>query len=380
MDYSDFNTPGQFVQALLKERGWTQEVLATVMDVSESHVSRMVTDRVIIDAEKSIVLSDVFGVEPEVFLDLGKKYELTQARLRIHPDPRRALRAWLYSGLPVKEMIDRGWIAAEVRDTEGVEAELARFFGVTHASEIPILPHAAKKTDAGADVTPAQLAWLYRAKLISREQIVARYNPSAVRASIERLASLRANRKGIREVPTVLADAGIRFVVVEALPSSKIDGVCFWLHDMAPVVGMTLRYDRIDNFWFVLRHELEHVVRGHGRRDGRMDVALEGERSGTGSSVPEEERVANAAAADFCVPEEQMDKFFTKKYPYFHDRDLRGFAATVGVHPGLVVGQLQHRLGRYDRFRKYLVKIRELVVSSAVVDGWGHPYAIDAHP
>jgi HTH-type transcriptional regulator/antitoxin HigA len=377
----EFQTPGKFVQALLGERGWTQDVLATVMEVSASHVSRIVTDRVAIDAEKAIALSEVFEVEPEVFLDLQKKYELAQARMRVPTNPQRALRAKLYSGLPVKEMIDRGWInATSAKDTDQVERELARFFRVETFTEIPVIPHAAKKSDSGSDLTRAQGLWLYRVQSIAKEQIVGRYSPANVRAAIERLSAMRRKAASTKDVPTVLAEAGVRYVAVEALASSKIDGVCFWLNDMAPVVGMTMRYDRIDNFWFVLRHELEHVLRGHGRRDARVDVELEGERSGTGATVSEEERMANMAAEDFCVPKDQMDRFFARKDPYFMERDVIGFAATVGAHPGLVVGQLQHRSGRYDRFRKHLVKVREFITSSAIADGWGRPYVLDTNP
>jgi HTH-type transcriptional regulator/antitoxin HigA len=348
------------------------------MGASLPHVSRIVTDRVAIDAKKAIVLSEVFGPDPEVFLDLQKKYELAQALRVSRPDPQRALRARLYAGLPVAEMIHRGWIAADgPKDTERVEKELARFFDVADASQIPFLPHAARKSDAGSSPTPTQLAWIYRVRSIAKDQVVGRYSPTAVREAIDKLAELRPDERNVRHVPAILAASGIRYVVVESLSSAKIDGVCFWLNDMAPVVGMTTRQDRIDNFWFVLRHELEHVARGHGRRRERIDVELEGERGGSGPNVPDEERVANAAAADFCAPKEQMDRFVARKSPYFMERDVLGFAATVGVHPGLVVGQLQRRLGRYDRFRKHLVKIRAMVVQTAAVDGWGSIYVVD---
>jgi HTH-type transcriptional regulator / antitoxin HigA len=379
-EMADFQTPGQYIQSLLAERGWTQEVLANVMDVSIQHVSRIVNDRVSLDAEKSLVLAEVFGTEPEELLALQAKYDLAQARLRQRPDPKRALRAKLYAHFPIAEMIRRGWIDAESpKDTERVEAALARFFGVASADQIPDLPHAAKKSSDGGELTSAQLVWIHRVRSIAGQQIVGRYSPANVRAAVDRLAELRTTPEGIRKVPRVLAEAGVRFVVVQALPASKIDGVCFWLNDMAPVIGMTLRYDRIDNFWFVLRHECEHVLRGHGRRRERIDVELEGERAGTDFSVPEEERMANEAASNFCVPSEQMDRFYTRKYPYFMKRDLLGFAATVKVHPGLVVGQLQRRIGRYDRFREYLVKVGEIVRSSAAVDGWGQVYAFDSN-
>lgn len=349
-----------------------------ILDVNPSTVNRLVNNQRPLDAEKAITLGEVFGLQPDIFLELQKQYDLAQARLRIQPNPERALRAQLYSNLPVREMIQRGWISAKgVKDTEKVQQELARFFGVEKASEISLLPHAAKKTDAGTDLSPAQSAWLYRTRSIAQEQVVGRYSPGAVREAIQQLSRLRADESGVRKVPAILSSAGVRFVVVETLSSAKIDGVCFWLNDFAPVVGMTVRYDRIDNFWFVLRHELEHVLQGHGRSRERIDVNLEGEKSGTGSNIPTEERVANAAAADFCVPREQMEKFFTRKNPYFKERDVLGFAATVGAHPGLVVGQLRHLGGRYDMFWKYLVKIRKFVVSTAPVDGWGQQYVLN---
>ena len=80
----------------------------------------------------------------------------------------------------------------------------------------------------------------------------------------------------------ILAESGVRFVIVEALPQAKIDGVCFWLDKQAPVIGLSMRYNRIDNFWFVLRHEIEHVLKGHGRDapEGMIDAELEGDRAG----------------------------------------------------------------------------------------------------
>lgn len=102
-----------------------------------------------------------------------------------------------------------------------------------------------------------------------------------------------------------------------------------------------------------------------------LDAELEGERAGTGPNIAEEERIANKAAANFCVPGNTMDSFIARKAPLFSERDIIGVARTLNIHPGLVAGQLQHRTGRYDRFRQHLVKIRSTISPSAMVDGWG---------
>jgi HTH-type transcriptional regulator/antitoxin HigA len=275
-------------------------------------------------------------------------------------------------------MIKRGWIDADsVKNVSQVEASLVKFFGATCIDEIEILPHAAKKTEVFSDATPAQIAWIYRVKEIATDMMTAQFTPHAVQNAVRLLQNLLLSPEEARKVPRILAEAGIRYLLVEALPSSKIDGVCFWLDDMSPVIAMTCRYDRIDNFWFVLRHELEHVIQGHGRSKIMLDTDLEGEKAGTGPSVAEEERIANEAATEFCVPASKLNSFIARKSPFFNERDIIGFAGVLNIHPGLVAGQLQHKTGRYDRFRQHLVKIRDCVRPCAMVDGWGDIAPVD---
>src|SRR3546814_13350101 len=103
------------------------------------------------------------------------------------------------------------------------------------------------------------------------------YSDAALRASLPRLSALLTAPEETRHVARILDECGVRFVVVEPIPGSRIDGACFWLPNKQPVVALSLRLDRIDNFWFVLRHELEHVLRGHGQdRDLDRKSVVEG--------------------------------------------------------------------------------------------------------
>lgn len=369
-----YRTPGQLIRALLEERGWTNRVLAIILGIDETGLNKLIAGNRSLSAKLAIQLGEVFGEAPERFLDLQKSYELAQERLRSHPDPGRETRARIYGGLPISEMIARRWLDADdVRNTPAVEASLAKFFGVQSLDEIEILPYAAKRTNVFGEATPAQLAWLYRVKTVANEMLVAPYSTNSLHGALSQLKSLLSSAEEARKVPRIMAEAGIRFVIVESLPGAKIDGVCFWLDENSPVVGMSLRLDRIDNFWFVLRHELEHAARRHGQGAAVMlDTDLEGARAGVGDDIAEEERVANEAAAQFCIPQKSLDAFIARKAPFFHERDIVGFARTLQVHPGLVAGQLQHRTDRHDRFRALQVKIRSIVSHGAMVDGWGN--------
>lgn len=377
---NNHRSPGQLIQELLDSRGWTQRVLALVLQVDETGLNKIVSGKRAVDAELALALSQIFDVPAELFLQLQKDYDLAMARLLARPDAGLTIRATLFGELPVSDMVKRGWLPG-VTDTKNVpklEAALCAFFGVSSVDNIEILPHAAKKTAVAMPASPAQLAWLYRARQLATDLPAPKYSEAALSAALAKLRALLISQDGVRKVPRVLMDCGIRYVIVESLPSAKIDGVCFWLNAHSPVIGMSLRYDRIDNFWFVLRHEIEHVLRGHGKAAAMLDIELEKSKAGTGVDIPEEEKVANEAAADFCVPRAKLDNFIDRKAPMFAERDIRGFATTLQVHPGIIAGQLQNKTGRYDLFRNHLVKIRSIVIPNAYVDGWGNVAPVES--
>lgn len=376
--FENCRSPGQLIEEALKAKGWTQRVLSIVLGMDETGVNKIIGNKRPVTADMALMLEEVLGISAERFMELQQTYDLAKARITARPDPKRATRAQLFGGLPVTEMIKRGWLNVDnIKDVPAIETELARFFKASTIDDIEVLPHAAKKTEVVGGITDVQLAWLYRVRQIASELIVAKYSQLSALSCIKKLSGLLYSREEARKVPKILAEAGIRFVIVESLPSAKIDGVCFWLNENSPVIGMAMRYDRIDNFWFVLRHELEHVIQRHGQDKAVLDTELEGVNAGVGTEIPEEERIANRAAADFCVPSKMMKAFVDRKSPYFAEQDILAFSSMTKVHPGLIAGQIRHITGRYNLFANHLVKIRSVVTPNAAVDGWGDVYPVE---
>lgn len=369
MDSIDYTTeaphPGAYIREELDERGWSQRDLAYILGTPDQAVNMIVSGKRGVSPEMAKALGTAFDVHPDLFANLQRAHDMSRAR---EPDPGVARRARLQAVYPVREMIKRGWL--EDTDAAMLEVQMARFFCVDGAHEIPHLQHAAKKTHYN-ETPPPQLAWLFRVRQIAREMAVPKYSEKALREALPILRSLLVDPEGVRHVPRILMEAGVRLVLVEGLPNGKIDGVCFWLDRQSPVVGLSLRFDRIDNFWFVLRHEIEHVLQRHGQTREIIDVELEGDAGEATGSVSEDERIANAAAAAFCIPSDELVSFIARKAPFFAERDIIGFARRLQVHPGLVVGQIQRRTKRWDFLRRYLVKVRSAVLPGAVVDGWG---------
>jgi HTH-type transcriptional regulator/antitoxin HigA len=361
-DKSDLPSPAEIVRTAMEERGWSQSDLAYVLGVKSAAVNPILSGKRGISPEMSKALASAFNMPAESFALAQAEWELRHAR---DPDPAVTARARVQAEYPLREMMRRGWIKESTKSDE-LEAQLCRFFSVTSLADVPHLTHAAKKTEYSHIPAP-QLAWLFRVRQIAKEMPTPAYSRERLQTALDRMEDMRLDPEEARHVPRLLHEAGVRFVLVEGLPGSKIDGVCFWLDKQSPVIGMSLRFDRIDNFWFVLSHECAHVLHGHGQSVAIIDAELEQ----VPQNVSEEERVANNAAAEFCIPQHKIRSFYLRKKPLFAERDVLAFAKIMRVHPGLVVGQLQKLAGRYDLLRRHLVNVRNHIAGSALTDGWG---------
>jgi HTH-type transcriptional regulator / antitoxin HigA len=357
--------PGEFIREELEARGWTQGDLAQIMDRPLRLINELIAGKKQITPETARGLSKAFGDgDPLYWMNLDAAYRLRQ----LEPDEDESVdrRAKLYSLFPVRELMKRKWIEPS-KNLDVIEHRVCRFFRIKNLDEQPVFAHAAKAVQYD-ERTALQWAWLYRAKELAEGTHSAPYSEGKLRDVLAKLRSLLMAPEEIRQVPHILAEAGVRLVIVEFLPGAKIDGATFWLNDI-PVIALSIRFDRVDNFWFVLRHEIEHVL----NRDGLVTIDIElVERLQRKETLPPEEVRANVAAAEFLVPRSELDGFITRVRPLYSEQRILLFAKRIGVHPGLVIGQLQFRDEvPYTHFHKHLVKIREIATQSALTDGWG---------
>jgi len=356
--------PGDFIRDELDARGWTQGDLAQIMGRPLQAVNELVSGKKQITPETALGLAKAFGDDDALYwLNLDSVYRLAQAK---PADDAVARRAKLYSLFPVRELTKRKWIEPS-DNLDVIEHRVCHFFRIKNTDEQPQFAHAARAAQYD-ERTALQWAWLFRAKELAEGVHSSPYSEKKLRDALRELRELLVAAEEIRQVPAILADAGVRFVIVEYLPGAKIDGATFWLNN-SPVIALSLRFDRIDNFWFVLRHEIEHVL----NKDGAVTIDVElVEQIQRHEALPTEEVRANTAAADFSVPKAEMDGFILRVRPLYSGQRILLFAKRIKIHPGLVVGQLQFR-GEipYTHFHRHLVKVREIVTQSALTDGWG---------
>ena len=143
-----------------------------------------------------------------------------------------------------------------------------------------------------------------------------------------------------------LAKAGIRLIVVRHFAKTYIDGAALLEEDDTAVVGLSLRYDRIDYFWFTLMHELSHLALGHVEPGSFVVDDLEAR------SQDAKEREADEMAMETLIPSKawEAEPVLARTTLGF----VVGMAEKLGIHPAIVAGRVRHETRNYRLFSKLM--------------------------
>jgi len=368
-DVAEAFPPGEILKDELEARGWTQDVLAEITNIPAPVISNIINGKRAISVDIASSLAAAFGTTAQFWMNLETSYQLW---METKADAKISRKARLYASVPVNELVKRGWIEAS-KDIDILEDRILHFLDRESLDEPSRLVYATKKATEKA--TPAQVAWVHRAKqLASCIRKVEKFSRESFAIALKKLKELRKNAEDIREVARILADGGVRLILIEGLPKGKIDGATFWLDEHSPVVVLSIRYDRLDYFWFALMHELGHVA----NRDALenlpiLDVNLVGDDTTPFEDKSEVEKRADQFAEGFLVEKAEIETFIRRYSPLYSKQKIKNFSARIGVHPAIVLGQLQYRKEvNWTHSREMLVKVRDIAIAGTLTDGWGH--------
>jgi HTH-type transcriptional regulator / antitoxin HigA len=246
---------------------------------------------------------------------------------------------------PLVEMAKRGWIEKRRNLLDHAE-EIMRDL-IARAGGEHVLPAALyRKNDqarANAKTDPYALkAWCW--------EVLARANATRLPASyktgtvdiefLRKLAKVSWSGEGPRLAREFLGRHGIPLVCLEHLPRTYLDGAALQLADGTPVVGLTLRYDRLDNFWFCLFHELAHVGRhmGNTRQEAFIDDLSLRDVEGVRRDPKEDE--ADEWAENGLIPKAVWESSRVKENP--SPLTVVELAQQLEIHPAIVAGRVRH--------------------------------------
>lgn len=347
------NPPGNLIARELEARGWSQKDLADIMGRPVQVINEIIKGTKQITISTAIELSKAFDVKPELWANLETKYRLFLAR-QSKVNTTISQKSKIYGKAPISEMIKRRWIPAEKKLHE-LEIEVCKFLGITNIDEEPQIALSMRHTKGNKPQDIALIAWMARARNLAAEQSPDKFDRLKIPSLVKDLLPLMQNPEDVAKAKAVLLDYGIRFVLVPHLPKTYLDGAVFFLDGMArqqPIIAITMRYDRIDWFWFTLFHELAHLYKDHYAQAG---FAFDGETiEGNDNSLENE---ADDLAAMWLIP--------TEEYAHYSNNffiglaDVKALASRIGRHPGIVLGRFQRdNKIPYSRHRSMLVRVK----------------------
>jgi HTH-type transcriptional regulator/antitoxin HigA len=248
-----------------------------------------------------------------------------------------------WSLFPVKEMYKRNWFEGFTGSLSAATAEaesLVQGF-IRGAIRRPLLSLQRQRVRAGSEANPyALLAWQCRvlclAKPVPRPK---EFNHSVLDDTwLHSLVQFSRFDDGPVRAKKHLGDAGIVLITEPHLSSTHLDGAAM-LGDEGPVIGLTLRHDRLDNFWFVLLHEVIHIKK-HLKKGSVEDIFddLEAE--------PDElEREADVLACQALIPDELWNTALARYTR--SEASVKSFAAQIKINPAIVAGRIRNEAGNY---------------------------------
>jgi HTH-type transcriptional regulator / antitoxin HigA len=339
--------PGRIIRREIEARGWTQKDLANIMGRPEKTISEIVNGHKQITADTALQLASAFGTSADLWLNLETNYRLHLARQQQDlTEVERKSR--IYELAPVSEITRLGWIR-KWNTVEDLEKAIKEFLSIDSLGERPAIAVNLRQSDSYSPELAAETAWLKRVEHLASAQAIPPYDRDRLLADIPVLLGSAERPEDVTAVPAFFLSHGVHFVIVPRLQQTYIDGAAFTL-GQNPVVALTLRHHRIDNFWFTLLHELAHIVLEHS--GGYLDNMEESQDNPT-------EIEANRWAQDLLIDPDELCAFLeTTTAPYYSQNKVMAFAARLRRHPGIVVGRLQHdEIIPYQNLRNLLANV-----------------------
>lgn len=357
--------PGDIIRDAMDELGWQQSDLADITGLTEKSINKIINNKQGITPETAILLGKAFSTPAEMWLNLDAKYQLRKQEAdTCGKETLAEKKAQMRKYMPVAELKKKGWLLYDVSTENGIEKECERLFG---KPEIPAEEYnqekkfAARQTRFDFQYTTWYCrTWFEYAKQYAPAATPKQaYDREKLAALSEHFCTYLSAEDGIEKVLAVLTGCGVGFFVLSHLTKTYLDGAAF-LQDGKPFIVYTARYDRIDNFWFVLAHEISHILLHF---DYLFEPVLDNLDSDAETT---REREADENASKMLNSKEVIS--LGQQYGKYLSADrLELISRKTGVSIPVALGILQHaKIIGWRQFSKYKEKVLNKIPAEMV--------------
>jgi len=264
---------------------------------------------------------------------------------------------------PIREMIEKGWIQTD-KNVVGNEEEIMRSYidKVGSMQKFSQLAYSFRKSQSSQKMLRtnryALLAWCLRVlEMAEMNRPGKKYRPELI--DLREIVKLSYFDNGPLLVKEYLEKAGVCFLTIPHLAKTYLDGAAMFLENQLPVIALTLRYKRIDNFWFCLLHELAHLASHLSDKDNEIILdELEPRRIGNRGEDPTEDE-ADALAQHALIPEDTWNTIDLNAKNL--EKEVIRLSETLKIHPAIVAGRIRYEKNNYRLLTQFIGKVQSNV-------------------
>lgn len=326
-------------------RGLTQRELADRLHLKEQQVQRYEHERYrTANLDRLSAVADALSIKVHVALQVSARLDPQSADNRSFDPIKMPLRI-------INVMKRRGWLDDYARDVDNLpqgDNERAAHFIYEYQGSNGLKALHRMNVRMGSTLDDyALIAWKARVMQKARRLLTPSTTYEPLDASFVReLVEMSQDPAGIVQAVKALRNHGVLVVFEPHLSGTHLDGAAMLMDGNIPVVGMTLRHDRLDNFWFTLLHEIGHVIRHRhqGLQEGFFD-----DSSSPSDNVLEEE--ADEFAENALIPTEAWKSSFVRFTN--STREVQQFARRFKIGESIVAGRIRRERG-YNLFNELI--------------------------
>jgi HTH-type transcriptional regulator/antitoxin HigA len=312
---------------------------------SKSRVSEVLSSKRKLTVEMMRALETGLGIPAKVLLGQPQEDENSQYRN--------------WDSRVLKEMKGRGYFGKAALTIQNA-ADLVRQFFAPVCSPPQLLGMLRQSSYRSSPRTDRRALAAWSGAVLKKAQKVrvsTKYKRGAVTLDfMQELAKLSTRENGPLLAQEFLKKSGIILIIERHFSKTYLDGATILINRDNPVIGLTLRYDRLDNFWFTLMHELAHIALHYDRDVNLFYDEIEDVK---GIALNESEREADRMAEEAILPQGKWEVSPARLVPSF--MAAKSLASDVGVHIAVIAGQIRHKGGAYVYLNKIVnqAKVRQ---------------------
>ena len=341
--------PGETLAEKLEELGMGPKEFAIRSGKPEKTVIAILKSKSSITPEMAVQFEHVLKIPAHFWLNMQRSYDEYIARQE-RQDLLAESTNWA-KNFPITDMVKKGWLPAKTTIEEKT-SELLAFFSISNHNSWEDyyfkqqLKVAFRISLAHTKEPYAISAWLRKGELQAAELPTKHYENRNFKESLPKIKSIMAKHPDnfFRQLQQVCLESGVKVVHTPCINKAPINGSTRWIND-TPLIQLTGRYKRYDNFWFTFFHEAGHILL-HGKKDIFLENIDYSEKD------KQKEKEADNFAIKWTLSKEEQAEILQRFRITIED--VIEFAEKFNTHPSIIIGRLQHeRLISYAIGRQF---------------------------